>query len=55
MTAVFSSVGASVGKAVAPLALDVMTGAAGGAEDAKNALEKGAKDAEDSLKKLLGD
>lgn len=51
-----SNLSGSVGKAVAPLALDVLTGAAeGGAEGAKDALEKGAEDAEDTLKKLLGD
>jgi hypothetical protein len=56
MKVVFSHVSGSVGKAVAPLALDAVTGAAeGGAEGAKDALEKGAKDAEDSLKGLLGD
>ena len=53
---VFKSVSGSVGKAVSPLALDTLTGAAeGGAAGAKDALEQGAKDAEDTLKKLLRD
>jgi len=56
MAAVFSSVSGTVGKAVSPLALDKLTGAAeSGAAGAKGALEKGAKDAGDTLKKLLGD
>ena len=56
MKVVFKSVSGNVGKAVAPLALDKLTGAAeSGAAGAKGALEKGAKDAEDTLKKLLGD
>ncbi len=55
MAAVFSSVSGTVGKAVSPLALDKLTGAAEtGAAGAKDALEKGAKDAGDTLKKLLG-
>ena len=45
-----------VGKAVAPLSLDKVTGAAeSAATGAKDTLEKGAKDASDKLKKLLGD
>ena len=56
MKVVFKSVSGSVGKAVSPLALDTLTGAAeGGAAGAKDALEQGTKDAEDTLKKLLGD
>jgi hypothetical protein len=55
MAAVFSSVSGTVGKAVSPLALDKLTGAAeSGAAGAKDALEKGAKGAGDTLKKLLG-
>ncbi len=55
MATVFSSMSGSVGKAVSPLALDKLTGAAqSGAAGAKDALEKGAKDAGDTLKKLLG-
>ena len=56
MATLFSSVSGNVGKAVSPLVLDKLTGAAeGGAAGAEDALEKGAKDAEDTLKKLLGD
>jgi hypothetical protein len=55
MAEFFASITGSVGKAVAPLSLDKLTGAAeGAASGAKDALEKGAKDAGDKIKKLLG-
>jgi hypothetical protein len=55
MATLFSSLSGSVGKAVSPLALDKLTGAAeSGAAGVKKALEEGAKGAGDTLKKLLG-
>jgi hypothetical protein len=56
MAKFFSSITGSVGKAVAPLSLDKLTGAAeSAATGAKGALEKGAEGAGEKLKKLFGD